>query len=358
MRTQPWCARVRRCRPSGLSSGSWDRCSLFCQGSHFGVGIFCSPFAVHLASFVVTPLRRLSRPSGRHSPLGGSRDSLGGSVLFGEFGTGHKLGEVQVGVQERLKVGLRVAPKLFEVTLVLDVEHLPDLGLGFEVHVLLVLFVEDAGVLRLLVHDRADVSEAVRDVRGTRCLQFLDGTPRHRLQLHEPNPVLEERELREVFVCDLGHHDLQEVADVSEHARPRDDVAAVDEIGRRRVQVDDQLGRGLGFVQAHDRRRRSERAGEAVDLAVELVPGRACLLELGARDEVRDVRDASPERVPGEEDALHAVLHDEVHHRILVPAEGVLDQVDERAVRVDLLGLARPARGCQQRARACEEIGA
>ena len=64
---------------------------------------------------------------------------------------------------------------------------------------------------------------------------------------------------------------------------------------------------------------------------------------------MRDVGHASPERVPGEEGALHLVLLDELHDRILVQAEGVLDQIDEGAVRADVLGLARPARGCQQR---------
>eukprot|EP00964_Phaeocystis_antarctica_P080581 scaffold50346_cov55-Phaeocystis_antarctica.AAC.3 len=71
MRTNDtWCvARVRRYRPSGLSSGSWDRCISLLPGFALRVGIFCSPFAVHLASFVVTPVRRLSRSSGCHGPL-------------------------------------------------------------------------------------------------------------------------------------------------------------------------------------------------------------------------------------------------------------------------------------------------
>ena len=54
---------------------------------------------------------------------------------------------------------------------------------------------------------------------------------------------------------------------------------------------------------------------------------------------MRDVGQASPERVPGEEGALHLVLLDELHDLVLVPAEGVLDQVDERAVREDVLGI-------------------
>ena len=114
------------------------------------------------------------------------------------------------------------------------------------------------------------------------------------------------------------------------------------------VQVGHQAGGALGCVLAHDRLRRSERVGEPSYLAVELGPGRACFVELAAHGEVRDVRDASPERVPGEESALHLVMPGQGHDRILVPGEGVLDQVDVRAVRADVLGLARPARGCQQ----------
>merc|ERR1719424_795573 len=70
---------------------------------------------------------------------------------------------------------------------------------------------------------------------------------------------------------------------------------------------------------------------------------RASLLELAANDEVCYVSQASPERVPGDEGTLHLVLLDEFHDRILVHAEGVLDQVDVCAVRADFLGLARPA---------------
>ena len=36
-------ARVRRCRPSGLSSGSWDRCISLLPGFALRVVIFCSP---------------------------------------------------------------------------------------------------------------------------------------------------------------------------------------------------------------------------------------------------------------------------------------------------------------------------
>ena len=105
-----------------------------------------------------------ARPLARHSPLGRSaRRSLGA-----EFGTGHELGDVQVGVQERIPVLIRLAPKLSELRCVLDVEHLPDLGLGCEVHVLL--------VLRLLVHSRAEVSELVYEVRVIALLQKNDGT--------------------------------------------------------------------------------------------------------------------------------------------------------------------------------------
>eukprot|EP00964_Phaeocystis_antarctica_P016606 scaffold9145_cov62-Phaeocystis_antarctica.AAC.2 len=139
----------------------------------------------------------------------------------------------------------------------------------------------------------------------------------------------------------FGRDDLQDSAEVLEHARrPWNHVAAVGH----------QAGGALGCVLAHDRLRRSERVGEPGDLAFELGPGRACLVELAAHGEVRDVRDASPERLPGEESALHhSVKPGQGHDRFLVPGEGVLDQVDVRAVRVDVLGLARPARGCQQR---------
>ena len=144
---------------------------------------------------------------------------------------------------------------------------------------------------------------------------------------------------------------LHHLTDEVKHGkRPRNWVAAVDDIVRRLVNVVDQ---GRLFlrrrVQAHDRLQRSERAGEPGDLTVEPGPGRACLLELAAHNEVRDVREASPERVPGEEGALHLVLLDEAHDRVLVQAQGMLDQVDDPAVRADVLGLARPARGCQSR---------
>ena len=154
---------------------------------------------------------------------------------------------------------------------------------------------------------------------------------------------------------DLGHHDLQKVADVREHAIPRNGVAAVDDVVRRVVQGDDQ-GRGrvvrvarvaLHLILAHDRLRRSERAGEPGDvIQPRASPGRAFSEkaglsqgELAAHHEVCDVREASPERVAGDEGAPHIVFFDEGHDPLLVPAEGVLDQADVRAVRVDFLGL-------------------
>ena len=72
MRTQPWWARARRCRPSGLSSGSWDRCISLLPGFALRVVIFCSPFAVHLASFV------WCFPSGAYR---GRRDATGACAL-------------------------------------------------------------------------------------------------------------------------------------------------------------------------------------------------------------------------------------------------------------------------------------
>eukprot|EP00964_Phaeocystis_antarctica_P015685 scaffold8686_cov57-Phaeocystis_antarctica.AAC.2 len=156
------------------------------------------------------------------------------------------------------------------------------------------------------------------------------------------------------LVHDVRRHDLHDSAEVLEHARiPRNCVAAVDDIVRRIVKVGHQARGVLGCVLAHDCLQRSERVGEPGDLAVELGPGRACFVELAAHGEVRDVREASPERPPGEESALHFVKPGQGHDRILVPGEGVLDQVDVRAVRADVLGLARPARGCQQRVCAC-----
>ena len=101
-------------------------------------------------------------------------------------------------------------------------------------------------------------------MRGTVLLQLLDDT--HAL-LREGHVLQKAAQVwnipEDVLVYDLGHHDLQEIAQESEHARPRNGVAAVDDIERRLVQVVDQ-GRGrdvLFFVQAHDRLRRSECAG-------------------------------------------------------------------------------------------------
>eukprot|EP00964_Phaeocystis_antarctica_P083399 scaffold52462_cov71-Phaeocystis_antarctica.AAC.3 len=250
-----------------------------------------------------------------------------------------------VGVPERGSPLVRLfAQKLIE-GLAVDVERLLDLR-ALDLHVLQRLGGQ--------VHDRA----LVRNGSSGDSLQFLldgidyaiGGGPSSQLRDKTEGVHILIGFFLEGAHDDLGHHFLHDVAHVLEHARDtRNGVAAVDDVVRRGVEVGHQGRYLLGLVQAHDRLRRSERAGGPGDLALELGPGRASLLELAAHDEVRDVRHASPERVPGEEGALHLVLLDQVHDLTLVQAEGVLDQVDERAVRADVLGLIRPARGCQQK---------
>eukprot|EP00964_Phaeocystis_antarctica_P075079 scaffold46291_cov67-Phaeocystis_antarctica.AAC.8 len=308
-----------------------------------------------------------------------------------------------VGVLERSEDVRRLTQKRSELVAT-DVKRLLDLR-ALEVHALqgLVLDEHDRAGVRELAHDfrqaivlqelyrdsklfgdligdLINLAAEVTDVRlGGEEVAHLDEAlqdPGDPVRDFESDRFIDRLLDRTLAHCleELGHRDLHESTD------PRNAVAAVDDIVRRRVQLDHQ-GRGLlvltverthdrlhelsertirgllVFVQAHDRRRRSERAGGPGDLVGdELGPGRGWgelaglgQGELGAHDEVRDVGDASPERVPGEKGALHLVRLDEGHDRILVQAEGVLDQIGVRAVRVDLLGHARPARGCQQR---------
>eukprot|EP00964_Phaeocystis_antarctica_P005682 scaffold3104_cov64-Phaeocystis_antarctica.AAC.1 len=255
------------------------------------------------------------------------------------------------GVQERTLVG----QKLFEFKAVdvEPVEFVPNCGRAFDVHVPLITWA--------YVHNLTNVSELAHDAQHFVPLHLLNALldeakanaleSLSRYQFQAPNAHFLFQINSNCIIHDLFSTPLYKPVDEFEHSwRPRNDVRAVYNVVRCLIQLNHQGWDLFWAIKTQYCLWRSECTGEPINLVVKLGPGRSSFLELTTNHKVRDVCQTSPERVPGEENALHLVFVNKAHDIVLVLAKDMFHNIDIRTVRADFVTTmchVRPARGCQ-----------